>query len=77
MIFRLIRKIHMFDKPGFPIKITFENGEIDFYQDIEDLEINLEDFDSEVDRTCIVEDANGRLLRLKISLLNLEELEFI
>ena len=65
----------MTEEPKFHIKIIFENGEIEFYQDIEDIELNLEDFDSELTLDCRVEDALGRDVALTVSLLNLERLE--
>ncbi len=62
-------------QPEFPIKITFENGEVEFYQNIEDIELDLEDFDSELASDCRVEDALDRKLNLCVSLLHLERLE--
>ena len=32
----------------FPITVTFENGELESFEDIDDLEMNLEMFDSDV-----------------------------
>jgi len=59
----------------FPISIQFENGEIEEYKDVEDLELNLEDFDSDVDSDCQVRDAIGRPVYLKVKLLKLQELK--
>lgn len=51
----------------FPISVKFENGEIETYDDVEDLETNLEVFDSELATDCEVKDRLGRHVRLKIS----------
>ena len=61
----------------FPISIRFENGDVEPYESVEDLELNLEDFDSDKDTTCEVRDKLGRLVRLKITLLQLKELSLI
>jgi hypothetical protein len=58
----------------FPLSIQFEDGEIEQYESVEDLELNLEDFDSEQDIACSVKDAQGRSVKLKIKFLKLEEL---
>jgi hypothetical protein len=58
----------------FPLTIQFEGGEEERYESVEDLERNLEDFDSDVDVGCHVTDALGRPVRLKLRLLNLAEL---
>ena len=58
----------------FPISILFENGEVEEYQSPEELEMNLEDFDSEEDRNCEVSDKLGRPVRLKVSLLKIKQL---
>lgn len=62
-------------KPEFPIKITFEDGEVEYYQDVENIELNLEDFDIESALDCRVEDALSRNVSLRVSLLNLKRLE--
>ncbi len=59
----------------FPITIQFEDGETEQYGSIEDLEMNLEDFDSDLDINCQVLDRFGRPMRLKIKLLKLQHLE--
>lgn len=61
-------------KPEFPISVRFENGEVEEYEDIDDLIHNLEDFDSDVDTACDVRDARGRPVRLTLKLLELKEL---
>jgi hypothetical protein len=67
----------MIDKSiRFPIKVTFENGEIEYYQDIEDVELNLEDFDSDLNPECVVEDSSGKKLDLDVSMLELRQLSF-
>ena len=35
-------------QPEFPISVRFENGEIESYNDLEELIHNLEDFDSDM-----------------------------
>ena len=61
-------------RPEFPISVRFENGEIESYNDIEELIHNLEDFDSDLDQDCEARDAVGRRVRLKLKLLELKEL---
>ncbi|HKU74652.1 MAG TPA: hypothetical protein VJR02_12075 [Pyrinomonadaceae bacterium] len=61
-------------KPEFPISVRFENGEIESYDDLEDLIHNLEDFDSDLQEDCEARDALGRRVRLKLKLLDLKEL---
>lgn len=61
----------------FPITVFFENGEITLYESIEDLELNLEDFDSDRSPECTAQDNEGRKIRLKIHLLKLQTLELI
>ena len=58
----------------FPVTVHFEDGEEASYADEQDLEMNLEDFDSHVDTGCKVTDARGRPVRLKVKLLELKEL---
>jgi len=48
----------------FPITVFFEDKSSELYEDIEDIECNLEDFDSKYDNKCRVEDANGCLLHM-------------
>lgn len=60
--------------PEFPISVRFEDGELEEYEDADDLIHNLEDFDSDVDTVCDVRDARGRPVRLKLELLDLQEL---
>lgn len=61
----------------FPISVTFENGEVEQYESVEDLELNLEDFDSDVDVECRVVDGLGRPVRLKLKLLDVKELSLV
>lgn len=61
-------------EPEFPISVRFEDGEVEKYEDEDDLIHNLEDFDSDVDTACDVRDARGRPVRLKLKLLDLKEL---
>jgi hypothetical protein len=55
--------------------VTFEDGRVATYEDETDIELNLEDFDSERDIGCYVCDARGQPLRLIVSLLELKKLE--
>jgi len=61
-------------QPEFPISVRFENGEIESYDDLDELIYNLEDFDSEVNIDCEARDALGRRVRLELKLLELKEL---
>lgn len=61
-------------QPEFPISVRFENGEIESYNDLEELIHNLEDFDSDMAPDCEARDAIGRRVRLKLKLLELKEL---
>ena len=65
------------DNVKFPVSVTFENGEVERYESGEDLELNLEDFDSDVDVECSVVDRLGRPIRLKLKLLAVKELSLI
>lgn len=64
----------MYTNVVFPISIQFEDGEVEYYEDVEDLEMNLEDFDSNVDIACQVKDKFGRPVHLKVKLLELKEM---
>ena len=59
---------------AFPITVTFENGEAEQYASEQELECNLEHFDSETAKGCAVVDAKGRRVRLKLDTLELKEL---
>ncbi len=61
----------------FPITVTFEDGEVELYESVEDLEQNLEDFDSDIDVGCLVTDNLGRPVHLKLKLLEVSELSLI
>jgi hypothetical protein len=60
--------------PVFPLTVRFEDGGEEQYESVEDLEQNLENFDSDADVGCRVTDALGRPVRLKIKLLSLKVL---
>ena len=64
-------------EPEFPIFVRFENGEVEEYEDADDLIHDLEDFDSDLNPDCDVRDARGRPVRLKLKLLDLKELSLI
>jgi hypothetical protein len=61
----------------FPNYGHVRNGEVDQYEDVPDLIMNLEDFDSDIDTGCKVLDSKGRPLRLKLVLQDLVELDFL
>jgi hypothetical protein len=50
----------------FPISIRFEDGEVEEFQNREDLELNLEYFDSDKAADCAVTDSLGRRVRVKV-----------
>jgi hypothetical protein len=58
----------------FPVFVSFEDGTSESYDSVEDLECNLEHFDSESSPGCAVVDAKGQRLVLKLELLELKEL---
>ena len=62
---------------AFPITVRFEDGEMEEYESVEDIEQDLEDFDSDEATDCQVRDALGRLVRLRVKMLELEELSLI
>jgi hypothetical protein len=62
---------------AFPLKVTFENGEVESYESIEDLERNLEDFDSDLDAECSITDKYGRSVYLKLKLLEVKEISLL
>ena len=57
----------------FPISIRFQDGEVEEFQNREDLELNLEYFDSEKATDCAVTDKLGRRVRLKVHALEIKE----
>ncbi len=66
------------EKVLFPIKVEFDDGEIEFFQTVCELECDLEVFDSDIYTDCKVSDAKGNSIRLKVSeYLVLETLEFL
>jgi len=58
----------------FPLTVRFEDGTSEVYEDQRDLELNLEDFDSDYYSGCEVRDALGRQVFLRLKLLKMEEL---
>ena len=56
------------------LSVRFEDGEVEQFEGVEDLEQNLEDFDSDLDVTCEVRDKLGRPVCLKVKMLELKEL---
>ena len=61
----------------FPLTVTFEDGSIEQFDSIESLEQDLEDFDSDLDVACHVTDVHGRPVRLKLKMLELQELSLL
>ena len=53
-------------RPLFPIRVLFEDGSIDTFDSVSDLETNLEVFNSDLSPNCAVTDALGRKVRLRI-----------
>jgi hypothetical protein len=58
----------------FPISICFDDGEVQEFQNCEDLELDLEYFDSEKATDCIVTDKLARRVRLEVYSLRIKEL---
>ena len=58
----------------FPIRVTFGDGTTEMYEDVADIECNLEQLDSLSSPDCTVTDAKGRRLVLRVELLDLQEL---
>jgi len=61
----------------FPLSVTFEDGSVEQYESVEDLAANLEDFDSDIDVGCRVDDNLGRPVHLKLRLLEVLGLSVI
>ena len=61
----------------YPISIRFEDGSVEQYDGVESLETDLEDFDSDVDTNCEARDKLGRLVRLRVDMLELKELSLL
>ena len=68
------RNVMPVNKVVFPLSVRFEDGSIEEYESIEHLELNLEDFDSDIDVACRVYDNLGRPVHLKLKLLEVKEL---
>lgn len=64
----------MLSTVSFPVRVSFQDGTIEEYESIADLELNLENFDSEASLGCSVSDCLGRAVVLKIDLLELQVL---
>jgi|GEM_PF-1986462 len=62
--------------PQFPIKVIFEDQSAELFDSKQDIEQNLEDFNSDTDVNCQVFDANGVKVRLIVALLQLVVLEY-
>jgi hypothetical protein len=68
----------MDDQVKFPISVKFEDGTTDIFNNVGQLETDLEVFDSDSAKDCAVTDACGRRVRLKVGEnLVLEELSLL
>lgn len=65
------------DRIAFPITMTWEDGSVQAFSNIGELECNLEDFDSSREPLCKLKDADGFLIRARISMTWIEILERI
>ena len=66
------------ENPVFPIFVKFEGGEVEAYDSVKSLCLDLEVFDSDNAEGCEVTDAHGRAVRLRVSdRLDLEELSLV
>jgi hypothetical protein len=74
---RITHGIQIDPAVSFPLTVILEDGKSEAYESIEDLECNLEDFDSESQAGCKVVDANGCPVLLKLEVLNLKELRLV
>ena len=65
--------------PVFPITFHwFKSGRIEEFESLEDIEWNVEDFDSEADGgEASVVVAKGRPVRIRVSLLSMELFELL
>lgn len=61
----------------FPISIRFDDGVVEEFHNREDLELDLEYFDSEKASDCEVTDKLGRRVRLKVYALEIKELSLV
>jgi hypothetical protein len=52
--------------PVFPVSVQFEDGTIEDFDSVEALETDLEVFDSKTSPGCMVSDALGRRVNLKL-----------
>jgi hypothetical protein len=59
----------------FPLSVVFEDGSIEQYQSVEDLEQNLEFFDSSKDKGCKVFDSLNRPVFLMLEFLSVKRLQ--
>lgn len=62
---------------SFPIRIRFDDGTTEDYFTVQDIEYNLEDFDSTLESGCEVVDSNGRKVKLIVKLLSVKEISFV
>jgi hypothetical protein len=59
----------------FPLTLIWEDGSSQELVDISDIQCNLEDFDSSKSPQCILTDANGERIDLRVSMTWIERLE--
>jgi len=67
------------EAPEFPIKFRWlKSGEVEEFDSLQDIEWNIEDFDSDADGgEASVVDAKGRPVRIRVSLLTTELFELL
>jgi hypothetical protein len=71
-----LKEVGSMDKPIFPIKLIWkESDQIDQFDSVEDVECNLEHFDSQTGEAIVI-DALGRNVHLRVFLLNIEVFEY-
>jgi hypothetical protein len=66
---------HICKEVAFPLTMTWEDGSKQTFQNREELECDLEDFDAEKEPNCELEDAHGYKVSIKLSLKSIERLE--
>ena len=69
----------MFNYNGvqFPLTLIDDEEEVSVYYDKDDLEVNLEDYNSDCFKTCKLMDSNGHEVRLIMSVMSIEVIEYV
>lgn len=63
------------DEIQFPLRMLWDDGSVSEYKDLVHLQLNLEDWDSELEPECHLTDAKGRRISAKLSMTAIERLE--